>query len=142
MIFETLLATFILGIVPIVNKYIIKFINIDTLLLTSTLFLFVVSFLYMFFSSEKKNIYKDLMNIQKNKYLYLLIFITSIFVFIANYLYLFVLNKNSAFIVTAIIASNPIITAIFGYFLLKENISFKNFIGMIGIITGVILLTN
>ena len=141
MIIQTLIVTFILGVVPIINKYLVKSISIETLLLLSTFFLFIVSLLFNLFAPKNKDTIKEIMNFDKNKYIYLIAFITSIFVFIANYLYIFVLSKNTAYVVSAIIASNPIVTALIGYLLLNEKISIKGFFGMVAIIIGVIMLT-
>jgi len=73
--------------------------------------------------------------------IYGLIGLSTLLIFIiANYLYLSAIKTNKAYLVTAIIASYPIITAIIGYLILGEKVEMQHIIGIFLIIGGILML--
>jgi drug/metabolite transporter (DMT)-like permease len=76
----------------------------------------------------------------KNPQIYFLLCLTAIFGLIATHFYLDILKDTSAVLITALFSSYPLVTAAAGYLFLNEVISRQQFIGMVVIIAGVILM--
>ena len=142
MLFECAIVAGIFGSTPILNKYILTHISVETFISLLSVFYFVAVVLYASLSNLDV-MYVDIRNLQKNIHVYPLIIISAVSTMIvANYFYSKLLMKNRAYIITAIISSYPAITAILGYFLLNDTITSKQIVGIFMCIIGVLLLSS
>lgn len=142
MLYECLTVTAIFGITPILEKYVLQFIEAETMILLSVflLFIFCASYLY-FFENRTSQFYRDLQKMNKNWELYGLVLLIAVSLYIvANYLYLFVISKHKTYMVTTLTASYPIITVILGYLFMGEDITPMHMMGVLMIILGVVFL--
>jgi len=97
---ECLAVTSIFGITPIINKYILRYISVETFIFLSGMFYATFALLYLAYHDNVKELRKTPINI------FGLVGLSTFFIFIiANYLYLSVIKTNKAYLVTAIIAS-------------------------------------
>jgi drug/metabolite transporter (DMT)-like permease len=76
----------------------------------------------------------------KSPSLYLALWMTALLGLIATHFYLDLLKDSSAFLLTAVLSAYPLVTAAAGYLFLNEVITRKQFIGMIVIIVGLVIL--
>ena len=125
----------IFGITPILNKYVLRHISVETFIFLSGMFYATFALLYLAYHDNVNELRKLPINI------YGLVGLSTLLIFIiANYLYLSAIKTNKAYLVTAIIASYPIITAIIGYLILGEKVEAPHIIGILLIIGGVFML--
>jgi drug/metabolite transporter (DMT)-like permease len=76
----------------------------------------------------------------KTPSLHLALWSTALLGLIATHFYLDLLKDSSAFLLTAVLSAYPSVTAVVGYLFLNEVITRKQFIGMLVIIAGVMIL--
>lgn len=129
------------GITPLLNKHILEHISVEGHILFSTIIYFVtaVAFYFFFFRKSFKN---DFSALNAKPYLYGLIAVYSLsLLFITEYLYFKVLRNNKAYLLTALLASYPLLTIGLSYFLFDEPIEFAHIIGAVLIVMGVILIS-
>ena len=132
---ECLAVASIFGITPILNKYVLRYISVETFIFLSGMFYATFALLYLAYRDNVKELYKIPINI------FSLVGLSTVLIFIiANYLYLSAIKTNKAYLVTAIIASYPIITAIIGYLILGEKVETQHIIGIFLIIGGILML--
>jgi transporter family protein len=125
------------GIIPIIHKLLLNDISYHTIIIFSAITFFVASLIYSYI--YYKDIYNDI-NKQNNKIIYI-IFCAFLGLFLANILYYNALkHTNNVSIITTITALYPLVTLLLSYFILYEKISIINFIGIILIMIGIILL--
>jgi len=135
-----IIISLIFGINPLIQKYILKFINIKSYIILSSIIFYLLCLIYTLFF-YKKEFLNDLTILNNNKYLYFLIFISTFLIYIiANYYYLFFINKYNTFFIIAIISGYPIFTIFFGYLLYEEYINLYQFISILIICFGIIML--
>jgi drug/metabolite transporter (DMT)-like permease len=140
MLIDCLIITIILGVVPVIEKYIVHYIEVETYIVLSGCLFFAYVLMYHAVIGHEK-FYEDIQSLQQNKHLILLIIFSSfLFFIINNYLNLTLLKKNAAYLIAAITSSFPIFTAIFGVLLFNETVSFFHFIGIMFILLGVVFL--
>jgi drug/metabolite transporter (DMT)-like permease len=72
--------------------------------------------------------------------LHLALWSTALLGLIATHFYLDLLKNTSAFLLTAVLSAYPIVTAVAAYLFLNEVITRKQFVGMLVIIVGVMIL--
>ena len=82
------------------------------------------------------------LDLQKYKnYIPFLIIVPFFSVYIANYLYIYALeNKGNINIMAITISLAPVVTMIFSYFIFREMLSLKGFIGFFIIVVGLLLI--
>jgi len=125
------------GIIPIIHKLLLNDISYHTIIIFSAITFFIASLIYSYI--YYKDIYNDI-NKQNNKIIYI-IFCAFLGLFLANILYYNALkHTNNVSIITTITALYPLVTLLLSYFILYEKISIINFIGIILIMIGIILL--
>ena len=140
MFFECFAVAFIFGISPIINKYILQFIRVESVVLLSGFFYCIFALLYLLFNGHTQFII-DWRTLIQNKHVFALLLLTALLIYVvANYFYLLMLKDNKTYLVTATIAAYPLLTALFGNLLLNERISFSEFIGIMLIVSGVFIL--
>lgn len=129
------------GITPLLNKHILEHISVEGYILFSTIVYFVAAIIsyFIFFRKSFKNDYSVL---NAKPYLYGLIAVYSLsLLFITEYLYFKVLRNNKAYLLTALLASYPLLTIGLSYFFFNEPIEFAHIIGAVLIVMGVILIS-
>jgi transporter family protein len=125
------------GIIPIIHKLLLNDISYHTIIIFSAITFFIASLIYSYI--YYKDIYNDI-NKQNNKIIYIIL-CAFLGLFLANILYYNALkHTHNVSIVTTITALYPLITLLLSYFILYEKISIINFIGIILIMIGIILL--
>jgi len=128
MIYNCLTVACIFGICPLIEKYILSYINIESFITICATFFFIIVIIYTLFSNNT-NLRNDLVIMNQHHHIYALILIfVLLFYFAAHYIYLHVLHKHKPTHVTMIIATFPIITAIIAFLFLDEDITFLQMI--------------
>ena len=140
MYIEYVIVLLLFGIRPILYKYILPYIQVESLLLISALFYVLLVSIYILFMSPSSKIMNDIRLMNKQKGLYFILLCTALMGLIGTYFYLYLLKDSPAFLVTSLIATYPLITTIAGYIFLNEVASFTQLIGVITIIAGVGIL--
>ena len=137
--FAYVLIFLIYGTRPILYKYILPYIQIESIVLISGLFYLVLAVFYILFTKPTK-LLQDVRIMNKNPKLYIWLWLTALLGLIATHFYLDLLKDSSAFLVTAMLSAYPLVTAAAGYLFLNEVITRKQLIGMFVIVTGVMML--
>lgn len=139
MYFEYLFVLLMFGIRPIIYKYMLPTIQIESIVLISgVLYALLASFYILFITPSK--VVKDLRIMNQHKGMYVLLLASALLSLFATYFYLYLLKDLSAFLVTAMIAAYPLVTAAAGYLFLNESVTFTQFIGIVIIVCGVGIL--
>ena len=122
------------------NKYMLEFVNVNSIVIFTGICYFILSLGYLLITN-KTVVSKDFGIMNKNIHLYGVLFLFTLLVFIiGNYYYLTVIKDNKTYLVAAIVASYPLVSAFFGYLFLNEIPTLKNIIGVIAIIFGLTML--
>lgn len=140
MILECFTASTIYGITPLMEKYILKFIEIESFIILNGLLVFLFCATYWIFF-HKNRMWKDIETVKNSPTLIVLLALTSFLIYIvANFFYMYVIKHHKTYLVTAIIASYPIVTVILGYLLFNEDITLTHMLGVFFVIGGIVLL--
>lgn len=133
----TLFIAFIVGLVPILDKVLLKTLSPYTVLAGSGIIYIICMFGFLYY--YRKTILSDM---KKINYLHILLFaFIAIFgSFIIKILFLNVLKNHHSHIITALVYSAPFFTLLIAYFFLKEDINIYGLIGVLFIILGVIFI--
>ena len=129
----------IFGTRPVLYKYIVPYIQVESMILISGVFYLTLAIFYVYFTKPTKLI-QDIRTMNKSPSLYLALWMTALLGLIATHFYLDLLKDSSAFLLTAVLSAYPLVTAAAGYLFLNEVITLKQFVGMLVIITGVMIL--
>jgi drug/metabolite transporter (DMT)-like permease len=139
MLLECVIVAIVFGLTPILNKYILKYISVESMIvfMGSAYLLFIA----IYNISMKTQLSRDVDTLYKHPHLYPLILLSSFLIFgVANYYYLTVIKDNKTAIVASIIASYPMLTALAGYILYNEVLSIKQLVGIMIIVSGVVVV--
>lgn len=137
-IFIAIVISFLWGVGPVLQKYILNSINPKTLLLFNGLAYMICLFFYSVY--HRGELYQDVTK-NMNLRLFLIIMLSGTIVgFFANLLYFYVLHKKDSYIINALVCSSPLFTLIIAYLFLKEKVQLSGFIGVMCIIIGVVLI--
>ena len=129
----------IFGTRPVLYKYIVPYIQVESMILISGLFYLILAIFYVYFTKPTKLI-QDIRTMNKSPSLYLALWMTALLGLIATHFYLDLLKDSSAFLLTAVLSAYPLVTAATGYLFLNEVITRKQLIGMLVIIVGLVIL--
>jgi len=140
MITQCIAVACILGMRPLIEKHILKYIRIDSFLVISAILFFLMAILYTLLV-HAPHLAKDLQIMNQHVHLYptVLLFIF-LFYITANYLYLHMINLHNPSHVTSIIAIYPLITVILAFLFLDDDITLTQFLGGIITIAGITML--
>lgn len=141
MLFEIGVIAVIFGFVPLMKKIVLKEISIDTLIVISGVFYFVVTLLFLS-SVDLAVVAKDVTTLNRGVALYVTLFIAMALIFVANYYYLSVIRVNKSYYATALVAVYPMVTALLGYLLMGEALTLKHLIGIVAIVFGVSMMSD
>ena len=131
------IVAIIWGISPIIYKSILNDLSYHTVLIFSALTFFIASIFYTFI--YYKEISLDI-KLYPHKLIYIALY-AFIGLFIANILYHYAIKHNDNIaIITTITALYPLITLVLSYYILYEDISAHNIIGILLIIIGIVFL--
>jgi drug/metabolite transporter (DMT)-like permease len=137
--FAYILIFLIYGTRPVLYKYIVPYIQVESMILISGMFYFILAIFYVYFTKPSKLI-QDIRTMNKTPSLYVWLWLTALLGLIATHFYLDLLKDSSAFLLTAVLSAYPLVTAVTGYLFLNEVITRKQLIGMLVIIAGVMIL--
>ena len=140
MLLESLIIVLIFGSIPIVTKYILQHIQLESFIVISYVVYFGLVLLYLMVMGHE-DIYADLVTMNKKKLLYPLLLLCVISSIITTYLYNKLIKNYKAYLIAAITSVYPAIVVILGYLLLNETITFSHVIGVFMCIFGVFMLT-
>jgi hypothetical protein len=135
-LYIALLIAFLWGIQPICHKYLEKDIDFLSLFVITWIFSTIIIIVIFFIHFDK--VYKTFINIT-NKDIFIIIII-AITIIISKYLYFNIVYNYDVTIFSSLCYSAPLFTLIIAYFLLNENISNQQIIGIFSILFGSILL--
>ena len=137
--FAYILIFLIYGTRPVLYKYIVPYIQVESMILISGMFYFILAIFYVYFTKPTKLI-QDIRIMNKTPSLYAWLWLTALLGLISTHFYLDLLKDSSAFLLTAVLSAYPLVTAATGYLFLNEVITRKQLIGMLVIISGVMIL--
>ena len=137
--FKYILIFLIYGTRPVLYKYIVPYIQVESMVLISGMFYFILAIFYVYFTKPTKLI-QDIRTMNKTPRLYAWLFLTALLGLIATHFYLDLLKDSSAFLLTAVLSAYPLVTAAAAYLFLNEIITRKQMIGIVVIIAGVMML--
>jgi drug/metabolite transporter (DMT)-like permease len=137
--FQYILIFLIYGTRPVLYKYIVPYIHVESMILISGLFYLMLAVFYIYFT-KPTNVMHDLRIMNKRPQLYFFLGLTALFGLIATHFYLDILKDSSAVLITALFSAYPLVTAAAGYLFLNEVITRQQLVGMIVIIAGVMLM--
>jgi drug/metabolite transporter (DMT)-like permease len=140
MLSESIIIVLIFGSIPIVTKYILRHIQVESFIVFSSVIYFGLVLLYLMIM-EHEDIYSDLVTMNKKGLLYPLLLLCVLSSIVTSYLYNKLLQENKAYLVAAITSVYPAIAVILGYLILNETITFPHIIGVFMCIFGVFMLT-
>ena len=137
MILNCLIVACIFGICPIIEKYILNYINIETFITLCAFFFFIIVCIYTLFSN-KTNLQNDLVIMNQHHHIYALILIFVLLFYVAaHFIYLHVLQKHKPTHVTMVIATFPFITAFIAFLFFDEDI---NLIQLLSICVAIVAI--
>ena len=133
------IIAFIWGLSPVLFKFFLHQSVPTYLIIFFQAFVYLISSVIYILIWKRTEIGIDL---QKNKnYIPFLIIIPFFSVYIANYLYIYALeNKGDINVMAITISLAPVVTMIFSYFIFREMLSLKAFIGFFIIVVGLLLI--
>lgn len=140
MLLECGIVSIIFGLMPVLNKYILEFIQVESFIVLSGLlfFVLVIGYLMVF---DVRPVIADITTMNRNVVVWGALGVTAILTFlVANYFYLGAIRDNNTYLVTAIVASYPMITALFGYLFLGEAMTAGHLVGVGAIVFGIVML--
>ena len=137
--FQYILIFLIFGTRPVLYKYIVPYIQVESMILISGLFYLILAIFYVYFTKPTKLI-QDIHTMNKTPSLHVALWLTALLGLIATHFYLDLLKDSTAFLLTAVLSAYPLVTAAAGYLFLNEVITLKQFVGMLVIIAGVMIL--
>ena len=140
MLLESLIIVLIFGSIPIVTKYILQHIQLESFIVISYVFYFGLVLLYLMVMGHE-DIYADLVTMNKKKLLYPLLLLCVISSIITTYLYNKLIKNYKAYLIAAITSVYPAIVVILGYLVLNETITLSHIIGVFMCIFGVFMLS-
>ncbi len=136
---QYILIFLIYGTRPVLYKYIVPYIQVESMILISGVFYLILAIFYVYFTKPTKLI-QDIRLMNKTPSLHIALWFSALLGLIATHFYLDLLKDSSAFLLTAVLSAYPIVTAVAGYLFLNEVITLKQFVGMLVIIAGVMIL--
>ena len=137
----SLIVAAIFGLTPILEKYILKSITVETVMILSGLFYGIFMVIYVF-CCHGPHFVKDLGIMMERPALWVLVPTSAFLILIiANFLYLSVLRDHKTYLATAITASYPFFTVLAGFLLFQEMITVTHFIGILLIASGIFALS-
>jgi len=141
MILETIITLCLFAINPVINKYMLQFISVKSLVLITGLTYIIVSTILTFFLYDKE-FQKDFDTLFKNngKYLWLIMLSFPVIHLITHYFYFSLIRDHKTYFATALVASYPLLTAVFGFLMLNETITISHIIGIAFIVSGISIL--
>ncbi len=137
--FKYILIFLIFGTRPVLYKYIVPYIQVESMILISGAFYFILAIFYVYFTKPTKLI-QDIRTMNKTPSLYGWLWLTALLGLVSTHFYLDLLKDSSAFLLTAVLSAYPLVTAVIGYLFLNEVITRKQLIGMLVIVAGVMIL--
>jgi len=137
--FQYILIFLIFGTRPVLYKYIVPYIQVESMILISGVFYLILAIFYVYFTKPTKLI-QDIRTMNKTPSLHVALWLTAMLGLIATHFYLDLLKDSTAFLLTAILSAYPLVTAAAGYLFLNEVITRKQLVGMLVIIVGVVIL--
>ena len=136
---QYILIFLIYGTRPVLYKYIVPYIQVESMILISGVFYLILAIFYVYFTNPTKLI-QDIRTMNKIPSLHVALWLSALLGLIATHFYLDLLKDSSAFLLTAVLSAYPLVTAATGYLFLNEVITRKQLIGMLVIIAGVMIL--
>ena len=137
--FKYILIFLIYGTRPVLYKYIVPYIHVESMILISGVFYLILAIFYVYFTKPTKLI-QDIRIMNKTPSLPLALWFTALLGLIATHFYLDLLKDSSAVLLTAVLSAYPLVTAAAAYLFLNEVITRKQLIGMLVIVAGVMIL--
>lgn len=136
-----ILVNLIWGVGPIIDKYMMKYMDIITLMLIVSV-IYLLAVIALAIRNRKLVIrdYNNMKNIENYKVLLLVLVIFSFSLTVANYGYLFAVNSENTALATILTSLYPIITLIIGYRFLKEKMTKLELCGFLLILCGIMLI--
>jgi drug/metabolite transporter (DMT)-like permease len=141
MIQEAAIVLLLFAINPIMNKFMLGFISVKSLILFTGVAYFVIASLCLLFLNDK-TIQNDLLTLNKptNRYLWVFIVAFPIMHLITHYFYFSLIRDNKTYLAAAIVACYPLLIALFGYFILGEQVVAMDLVGILFIVVGLSII--
>ena len=112
--FKYILIFLIYGTRPVLYKYIVPYIHIESMILISGVFYLILAIFYVYLTKPTKLI-QDIRIMNKTPSLHLALWFTALLGLIATHFYLDLLKDSSAVLLTAVLSAYPLVTAAAAY---------------------------
>ena len=141
LVIYSLVVAAIFGLTPILEKYVLNSITVETMMILSGLFYGIFMVIYVC-CCHGPHFMADMRTMVERPSLWILVALSAFLILVvANFLYLSVLKDHKTYIVSAITSAYPFFTVVAGFLLFHEMISITHFIGIVMISGGVFALT-
>jgi drug/metabolite transporter (DMT)-like permease len=132
-----LLVAFLWGAAVNIHKTLLDKMDHVVVMLVGGFFYFSAVLIYSYLN--RYTVMKDWTKL--NTYTISLIAINSILSgFLAGLIYFYVLKKSDSYIVSALVYSSPVFTLLIAYFVLRERVTWRGFLGVLLITVGIIMI--
>ena len=132
-----LIASFLWGISPIINKIVLKTIDPRLIMILSSFFYMLCIIIFSIYNWKSLKIEAKKLDRRS----IMLIAISSIIgSFVATLLFFYLLKDNDSYIVTALTFSSPVFTLLLAYLILKEKITMIGLTGVLMIFGGILCI--
>lgn len=137
MLISSLFVAFLLGLIPVVHKYVLRTVDPNVIMVVGGTAYFIV--LMVFAAYHWKDMLPQIQTLDTKEWVFIT-FAAVAMNFVARLLYLYILKDNESYIVSALIYSSPLFTFILAYLFLHERITSLKAAGVMCICIGIMLL--
>lgn len=132
-----LIAAFMFGAQPLLQKHALKDVSPQTLLVLSDLFYLVC--IIFFTLINYKIIKKDITDMNRNTWV-IIACSAMIFSFLGFMAYVYAIKFSSPHVAAAIVASSPLFTVLISTIFLKQSINLVSILGVVFVVVGVVMV--
>lgn len=137
MLLPSLFVAFLLGLIPVVHKYVLMTVDPNVVMVVGGTAYFLV--LMAFAAYHWRAMYPQITAMDAKHWLFITLAAVAMN-FVARLLYLYILKDNDSYIVSALIYSSPLFTLIIAIMFLHERITLLKAAGVLCICIGIMLL--
>jgi drug/metabolite transporter (DMT)-like permease len=136
-ILTALFVSFLWGLSPILNKFLLGKFNYISLFVFSSVVYFIAMLMFAYYNYDI--VQTDLQKINADN-LFFIVGTVVITGFLANVLYLYVLKDHESSLISALVFSSPLFTLLIARTFMKEKLNYFGIIGILLIVSGTICI--
>ena len=135
-----LVVSFLWGIQPVLQKYLLNKFDGSTIMLLTSFIHFTAIFTIFFLTKNQSIVVKDVKKMNRTDLI--VIICTAFFtIFLTNIIYFYILKDHESSIISALIYSSPVFTLVIAYLFLSEKLEAIGVIGILLVLVGVICIS-